>query len=268
MDLKSLLSTNRKALVDLAQVDPEAAELLARVVSGYAMLRHYYSIRDQQGIAGGNLTRKRDAAKTLLAVIDSASDCIKGGLFDPEIESAVPVEGLLVLLGEILPLLGQSSQSGKPQRVFETKQLITLMAVVEDVEQVSGRIRKGGEGLLRASMTCYRGDNMTSSATLKKSTSGLSASTVLSGSDSSGWEQLAESSWSLLQSAESAESLGSKKGKGKPKMQLVDLQRGWDWRKGLDAVAATGELGSKEIVMLVRTALAKEMGRAWGGGWM
>jgi hypothetical protein len=261
-NLMSLLSKDRQVLVDLAHVDGEAAEMLARGVSGYAMLRSFYSTRDAN-TSNGPLARRRIAAKTLLAVIESASDCIKGGLFDPEIESAVPVEGLLNLLGEVLPLLGQNSEAGKPMHVLENKHLLTLMAILEDFEQVSARIREGGEGLLRASMGCFRNDGMTSSAHLKKSTSGLSASEFLSGSGSS-WEQLAESSWSLLQSTED---FGKTRSKGKGHVKLAEVNRGWDWRRGLDAVATSPDIGSKEVVLMSRTALAKEMGRAWAGGW-
>lgn len=267
--LASLLDRKRVALVDLAHVDSEAAELLARSLSGYALLRQFYDTRDQTTTATSYLVNKRETAKNLVAIIKSASDCIKGGLFDPEVESVVPVEGLLMLLGEVLPLLGQSSPGGKSQRTFETKQLMVLMAVIEDFEQVSGRIREGGEGLLHASMNCFRGTGMSGSSALKKSTSGLSAgsgSGVLSGS--SGWEHLAESSWSLLQSTENVQTQNNKGGKKSgSKAKMVEIPRGWDWRKGLDAVASATDIGSKEVIMLLRTALAREVANAWANGW-
>jgi hypothetical protein len=260
--LASLLSPERAALVDLAGLDPEAAALLGRHLSGYALLRRFYTTRDEANAASGSLTRKRQAATTLLSIIESASDCIRGGLFDPEVESVVPVEGLLMLLGEALPLFGQTSPTGKPQRVFEQKQLFALMAVVEDFEGVSGRVREGGEAILKASMGCFRSDG--SGAALKKSVSGLSASMSGSGmlSGSGSWERLAESSWEMLQSTET---MDGKKAKGGAK--AVELKRAWDWRKGLDAVATSADVGSPEVVMLLRTALAREIGKAWANGW-
>ncbi|KAK3708803.1 hypothetical protein LTR37_011324 [Vermiconidia calcicola] len=244
--LAPLLSNDRAALITLSRVDIEAAELLGKGLSGYAMLRRFYDARDQDGKLGP-LMRKREAAKALTAVIQSAADCIRGGLYDPEIESAVPVEGLLVLLGECLPLLGD-----RTKRVLEMKHVLALMGVCEDFEQVSGRIKDSAEGLLRASMSAYRGAG-DRSGSLKKSKSSLSSA---SGSEEGSWEHLAESSWSMLQSAESA-------GSGKRGKQ-IEVQRGWDWRKGLDALAA--EIGSGEVLMLLRTALAREVARSWGGG--
>lgn len=260
--LASLLSRERQATIALARVDPAAAELLVSHLSGYAMLRHFYSIRDQEN---SSLSHLREAAKTLLSIINSASDCIKGGLFDPEIQSVVPVDGILALLGEVLPLLGRTSPtSGKPQRTLETKQLIRLMAVVEDYEQISGRIHDGAEGLLHASMNCLRGDHGASrSGTLGKSTSGLSASGLSSGSG--GWEQLAESSWSLLE-VSSSEEKGRTRSK-KNQVKMIEIERGWDWRVGLDGMGMAGEVGSQEVVLLLRTALAREVGIAWGAGW-
>ena len=259
--LASLLSNGRSALVALAKADGDAAEMLSRHLSGYATLRRFYELRDQDlqpasstTAKMGPLERKREAAKALARVIGSASDCIKGGLFDPDVQGVVPVEGLLVLLGEALPLLGQQ------KRVFEMKQVIDLMSVIEDFEAVSERIRNNATGLLTATMNAYRSSEDGGKA-MKKSKSGLSSvsgSGVLSGSS---WEQLAESSFVMLQSTESAKSTRSG---GNKKAKAVEVHRAWDWRKGLDTVAGSGmDVGSKEVVMLLRTALAREVARGW-----
>ena len=50
--------------------------------------------------AMGLLKRKKEAAKALVAVIDSAADNIHGGLYDELRGSVVHVDGLLALLGE------------------------------------------------------------------------------------------------------------------------------------------------------------------------
>lgn len=252
--LASLLSTQRTVLLELARTDTEAAQLLSRWVSGYAMLRRFYEIRDQDFSATiltvmrkmGALERKREASKVLVAVIEAAADCIKGGLFDPEIESVVPVEGVLVLLGEVLPLLGNGGSYGQG-RVFTYKQVLGLMSVVEDFEQVSGRIQDGASGLLSASMGAYRGD--TGNGKMTKSRSDMAGSRSLGGSGS--WEMLAESSFVMLQSSED-------------KDDVLEIERGWDWRKGLDAVAATGaSVGGKEVLTLLRAALAREVAQCW-----
>ena len=268
-DLSSLLSTERAALLSLARIDGEAAQLLGRWVSGFAMLRRFYEIRDQDVNPAaattskkmGSLERKRESSRALIAVIEAAADCIKGGLFDPEVESVVPVEGVLVLLGEVLPLLGAGGAYGQGS-ILSYKQVLGLMTVVEDFEQISGRIQDGANGLLSASMGAYRGES--GSARIAKSKSDLSnvsGSGSLGGSGS--WEMLAESSFVMLQSTESAKSGRSSGSKSK----TMKLERGWDWRKGLDAVAATGsDVGSKEVLMLLRTALAKEVAQSWAGG--
>ena len=266
-DLASLLSTERAVLLSLARIDAQSADLLGRWVSGYAMLRRFYEIRDQDFGTGassslkkmGGLERKREASKALIAVIQAAADCIKGGLFDPEVESVVPVEGVLVLLGEVLPFLGTGGSNGQGRSV-SYKQVLGLMGVVEDFEQISGKIQEAANGLLSASMGAYRGESGGGrTAKSKSDLSNVSGSGYLGGSGS--WEMLAESSFVMLQSTESTAS--GKSGKGK----AVQVQRGWDWRKGLDAVAATGsDVGSKEVLMLLRTALAREVAQSWTAG--
>jgi len=207
-----------------------------------------------------SLERKREASKALIAVIEAAADCIKGGLFDPEIESVVPVEGVLVLLGEVLPFLGTGGAYGEG-KIVTYKQVLGLMSVVEDFEQISGRIQDGANGLLNASMGAHRGETRSGRMAKSKSDlSNVSGSGSLGGSGS--WEMLAESSFIMLQSTESPKS-GRNSGS---KSKAVQLERGWDWRKGLDAVAATGaDVGSKEVLMLLRTALAREVAQSWAG---
>lgn len=266
-DLASLLSTERSVLLSLARTDAEAAQLLGKWLSGYAMLRRFYEVRDQDVSTStttmkkmGSLERKREASKSLIAVTEAAADCIKGGLFDPEVEGVVPVEGVLALLGEVLPLLGQGGAYGQ-SRILSYKQVLGLMSVVEDLEQISGRIQDGASGLLNASMGAYRGESGSGRMAKSKSdVSNASGSGSLGGSGS--WEMLAESSFVMLQSTEPVKS-GPSGSRGK----VSPIERGWDWRKGLDAVAATGSnVGAKEVLMLLRTALAREVAQSWAGG--
>lgn len=48
------------------------------------------------------VTTKRKAIEALITVIVSASDSIHGGLYDPDVDVVVQVDGLLALLGEAL----------------------------------------------------------------------------------------------------------------------------------------------------------------------
>ena len=90
-------------------MDPKAAEMLHTYLTGYATLRKFYDLRDeeinlkegQKSTARPN-ARKSAAATALLAVINSAADNIQGGLYDENHGSVVQVDGLLSLLGEAL----------------------------------------------------------------------------------------------------------------------------------------------------------------------
>ncbi|KAK5751557.1 hypothetical protein LTS12_018399 [Elasticomyces elasticus] len=238
--LAGLVGKERSTLVELARKDGEAAELLASRLSGYATLRRFYELRDQDVLPDlGNgqklrpLERAREAAGALMAVLGSASDCIRGGLYDPEAEGVVPVDCVLVLLGEALVLLGQG------KRVFSKEQVLGMMRVVEDFETVTSRVRENGGGLLDASLASYResgdGGGM---GRMGKSGSGFGGSS---------WDMLAESTMVVA----SAEGMGK-------------VERGWDWRRGVDELGV--EAGAKEVVAMVRVALAREVARGWGGG--
>ena len=90
-------------------MDPKAAEMLHTYLTGYATLRKFYDLRDEEtNLKEGQrptttLNARRSAAATaLLAVISSAADNIHGGLYDENRGSVVQVDGLLSLLGEAL----------------------------------------------------------------------------------------------------------------------------------------------------------------------
>lgn len=236
--LASLLSKERSALVHLARVDPDAANLLSAQLSGYATIRRFYDLRDNISGQLKPLERKRKAGEALIGVTESAADCIRGGLFDPEIESVVPIDSLLALLGEALPLLGQD------RRVLNKQQVFALMRVVEDFDTAPGRIRESAVELLQGSLNAYRGAGQQ----LKKSKSNVSS---MSGSGLSG------SSWDMVASSAMLQSEGNGK--------VVEIYRGWDWRKGLDAVAGA-QVEGKDVLMLLRVALAQEVARGWAGG--
>ena len=113
--LQTLLTTPKQALAKLSLLDHEAAELLSIHFSGYAMLRNFYDLRDQEVNAAANgtkpalrpIARKKAAAAALIAVVTSAADSIHGGLYDASVDSIIPIDGLLVLLGEALVFLSR-----------------------------------------------------------------------------------------------------------------------------------------------------------------
>ena len=90
-------------------MDPKAAEMLHTYLTGYATLRKFYDLRDEEiNLEKGQKSTVRPnaqniaAATALLAVISSAADNIQGGLYDESRASVVQVDGLLSLLGEAL----------------------------------------------------------------------------------------------------------------------------------------------------------------------
>lgn len=107
--LRALIREPKTCLSAIAASDEEAASILQFYFSGYATLRRFYETRDEAvALSQGQrprhkpLARRRVAAQALVAVIGSAADSIYGGLYDPERDTAVQVDGLLTLLGEAL----------------------------------------------------------------------------------------------------------------------------------------------------------------------
>jgi hypothetical protein len=107
--LKTLLASPAEILKGLAESDPVAAQLLATYLSGYATLRKFYNLRDEEvNLPLGEkpklreMARMKEAVAALLAVIASSTDNIHGGLYDEDRGAIVSVDGLLALLGEAL----------------------------------------------------------------------------------------------------------------------------------------------------------------------
>ena len=107
--LRHFLLSPQESIAQLASEDVEAAEILSSQFAGYASMRRFYEIRDEglsdgkEGIGVENMdiaTRKRRAVEVLMTVVASSADNIQGGLYDKTDPAVVPVDGLLVLLGE------------------------------------------------------------------------------------------------------------------------------------------------------------------------
>ena len=154
-------------------------------------------------------------------------------------------DGLLVLLGEALPLINQN------ERILSTDRLVAILRAVEDLETVNPKIFARCEDVLRAAVgNAHSGEMPSPRALLRKSTSGLTtASSQFSFVEAS----------AMLGSQESKESGKASEGSG----ILIhgDVKRGWDWRKGLSQ-SAKGE----DVVKILRFAIAQEMGRVWAVG--
>jgi hypothetical protein len=113
--LKELLESPGKAVAFLNAADLEAGRYLSTYLSGYATVRKFYEARDENVSATGEvqdvMQRKRTAAAALIAVIGSAADSIRGGLLDPSVDVVIPVDDLLVLLGEAMVFINRECAS-------------------------------------------------------------------------------------------------------------------------------------------------------------
>ena len=114
--LKLLITSPKQTLTRLSRTDLEAAQLLSTYLSGYATIRKFYDLRDEEVDAKPGqkpslrpMARKRAAASALMVIISSAASSIRGGLYDPSIETVVQVDGLLALLGEALVFVNRKS---------------------------------------------------------------------------------------------------------------------------------------------------------------
>jgi len=253
-ELSSLLSDRSTALERLAALDLEAAQLVGRMLSGYATLRKFYALRDDASFndESGNSTIladdrslpvRRKAASALVAVIASADDNIRGGLCDPSRDSVVSEDFLLVLLGEALPLIDAS------QPIITLEQIDTLLKAVEDIETVTSRVYDASDEFFKVVLASAANLKGSTPATLmQKSTSGLSSqsgSYVLTGSS-----MLA----SQLHRSISAAGPGGSAVLGK------NVKRGWDWRTGLRSGAS-----SRDVLRMVRLGLSRDLARLWLG---
>lgn len=247
-DLRALVASPKAALAGLVDVDPEAADMLQFYLVGYACIRRFYNLRDEEIAiatiktkpANRSIARRRLAAKALLAAISSAADSIYGGLYDAERRSVIQVDGLLTLLGEATTFL--ASTDCKP--ILTTTQLYTLLAVIEDLQTVNTRVYDATEECLQAALRQYHGSRPPSPhVMLKKSmSSGTNSNFSFS---MMGSEMLAGSGTSV-----GGKSVGSAVLVGKE-----DTERGWDWRAQFKDKISTGV----DVLRYLRISIAKEL---------
>ncbi|KAJ5558047.1 hypothetical protein N7535_009537 [Penicillium sp. DV-2018c] len=269
--LRSLMKEPKACLSTIAQVDEEAARILQFYLSGYATLRRFYEIRDEEfELQEGQrprykpLARRRAAAQALTAVIGSAADNIYGGLYDPDRDSAVQVDGLLALLGEACAFVNRECPGWTPSTILPStnvppeptaylsvSQQFTILSAIEDLETVTPRVYAQCEECFRSTLLEYQSSSRGESgppsprALLKKSVTDFSTSTFsLIGNDM--LESARNRSGSGLTSADSSGVLVRNPD------DKSSADRGWDWRAGLPS-NAKGE----DILRMLRLGLAR-----------
>lgn len=290
--LDQLINNHRTAITRLAKIDEDAASLIATHLSGYATLRKFYEYRDEDierhqdeddemrdsddessqseikpkrsGLRP--FARKQEAAKSLLALLESASDSIRGGLYDAEVETVVPVDTLMALLCEALPLMNRKqplfsflsllsylqalTSVTEPRPLLNTPQLLLLIRAVEDLETVTPFVYSQAESLFKAAITNFSDSpgHLLPSQDLAKSISGALMAKSTTSLSASGYAMIG-----------STGSLDTTNGEGGEK---VRISRAWDWRKGAVAVGGKNVRG-EEVLRVLRTQVAKEVAKAW-----
>jgi hypothetical protein len=191
------------------------------------------------------MARKRAAANALMVIIASAASSIRGGLYDPEIETVVQVDVLLPLLGEALVFVNQT------KRTLTLRHLYDLLAAVEDLDTAPSMIRTQCEEALAT--TLLSAHDPSSSQQLR----GMNRST--------GNLTTASSQYSLIGSMDFGFADGGQSTEGSTVFvkggQVDDSKRGWDWRKGFPKGAK-----SEDIISVLRLGVAREIGRAFAEG--
>ncbi|EEA18759.1 hypothetical protein TMatcc_010699 [Talaromyces marneffei ATCC 18224] len=237
--LRSLVQNPKVCLSSIAAVDSEAAQIIQFYASGYATLRRFYDLRDEPVLSKGSkphlrpLARKRAAAEALVAVIRSSADSIYGGLYDPERDSAVLVDNLMALLGEAVLFVSETPST------LSIEQQSNILAAIEDLETVTPRVFAAAQEFFYECLNEYiyetTGEPRKSSPSprlttgLKKSTSGLTASSSFSMIDS----HMADSSVTQATNNTMASS-GVLVPKPDTEYEYAKpIERGWDWRIGL-----------------------------------
>ncbi|XDG04268.1 hypothetical protein ABKA04_003883 [Annulohypoxylon sp. FPYF3050] len=175
--LKQLLRERTTTLEQFAKQDLEAAELLGKMLSGYATLRKFYELRDGDGkTRQKSLSSRQQAATALAAVIASADDNIRGGLYDDTRDAVVSEDFLLALLGEASVFVGQSPS------VITLDQIDTLLKAIEDIQTVGSRVYDASDEFFKLVLTSGHGKGSTPADLLKQSTSSLGGSFMMTGS--------------------------------------------------------------------------------------
>ncbi|KAH7026015.1 uncharacterized protein B0I36DRAFT_365646 [Microdochium trichocladiopsis] len=256
-NLRSLLQERTTTLERFAKQDLEAAELLGKMLSGYATLRRFYERRDSiENPTGRNSVAKRQqAASALIAVIASADDNIRGGLYDDSRDAVVSEDFLLALLGEASVFIGQSPA------VITLEQIDVLLKAIEDIQSVGSRVYDAADEFFKLVLASGQGVKGSTPADLmKKSTTASGGSFMLTGS-----------SMMASQFKQSVVKSGMIKG---------TIKRSWDWRTTGAITVGSGGNGngngngsggnnsssssqSQDALRKIRLGLTRDLANLW-----
>ncbi|KAJ4306247.1 Nucleoporin nup85 [Collariella sp. IMI 366227] len=189
--LHKLLIDRKNTLEECAKQDMEAAELLGKMLSGYASLRQFYDIRDNDNALPHATphSRRQQAAAALISVVASSDDNIRGGLLDQTRDGIVSEDFLLALLGEALVFISDPDntnvhlgQSAVPAITLD--QIDTILKAVEDLQAVGSRVYIACDDFLQLVLASAPGGlkGATPADLLKKSTAGGGSLAVAGGS--------------------------------------------------------------------------------------
>ncbi|KAB5525604.1 hypothetical protein GE09DRAFT_1229398 [Coniochaeta sp. 2T2.1] len=244
--LNSLLTDRNTTLRDFATLDLEAAELLGKMLSGYASLRQFYELRDDSEGEFSPAARRAQAIAALTGVIASADDNIRGGLFDSSRDAIVSEDFLLALLGEASVFVSEPDHAfnGGAGAEVSLDQIDVLLKAIEDLQSVGDRVYKSAEEFFHLVLASVPGGlkGATPADLMRKSGSGsfvLAGSQVLAG-------QLQKSISGGVR---------------------MNVRRGWDWRREI-----TAGTDGRAFLRRMRVGLTKDLARLWledadGGMW-
>lgn len=240
--LRQLLKQRNTTLQELAKQDLGAAELLGKMLAGYATLRKFYEIRDDESLPLAR--RQKSAAGALSIVIASSDDNIRGGLYDSTRGAIVGEDFILALLGEMLVFVKQDASAAP---LLSLEQLDILLKAVEDIQTVGGRVYETCQDffqlVLASAPALLKGSTP---ADLMKRTS--PGSMVMSGS-------------SMLASQLHRSVAGGGPpagGPGGPPPTKSNAKQGWDWRAGLNHSTS-----AEDILRILRLGLTKDLAKLW-----
>ncbi|KAI1113897.1 hypothetical protein F5Y14DRAFT_416192 [Nemania sp. NC0429] len=231
--LQSLLKNRTATLEAFAKQDLEAAELLGKMLSGYATLRQFYECRDENSKPRQKSLRSRQqAVAALTAVIASADDNIRGGLYDDTRDAVVSEDFLLALLGEVSVFVGQSPS------VINLEQVDVLLKTIEDIQTVGSRVYEVADEFFKLVLASGHGKGSTPASLLDQSTPSLGGSYVMTGS-------------SMIASQ-------LHKSVMKSGMIKSGTQRAWDWRTTVFAATS-----SQDVLRQLRLGLSRDLANLW-----
>jgi hypothetical protein len=268
--LRNLLKSPLQAVQLLNTEDLEAGQYLSTYLSGYATIRRFYELRDGEIDMEDEdeMIDEKDrlplAAAALMAAITSSSEGIRDGLLDATVNAVVPVDNLLVLLGESLAFVNrmiiprspaaqiQTNVGLEQAKVLTLSQATALLKVVEDLETVGANIMARCE--VRYQATLANAHDWTAGwpqdMAVRKSTShATTASSQFS---------LIDSSMFKSRAAPSAPSTAAPSIEGSGLLVTGPMHRTWDWRKGLEK-----DTRASDVLKILRLGLARELARGW-----